>query len=466
MLGTSTTLDAEWSFLLTACSELPREEKTVRLRALSRAPVRWKLLFYLADHHRTQPLLHQALVGIADAVPPAEMSALKQLYQINLHKALFLSRELIRIVDHLSALGIEVMPYKGLALAEAGYGDIALRQVGDIDILIRPQDLPRARAAVRELGYTPHLVFSEVEERAYLKSGYECAFDGAAGPNLLELQWAIQPRFYAMDFDMGGLFQRAATITVAGRSMKTPSSEDLLLVLSAHAALAQDPPAELTPAGKAFLEKSLPAAKPPAFPLPSCMFPGGLCGAVRRDGSVAVPPRYDWVGEFADGRAAFRLGGLYGFVDEDGREIVKSQYRVVGDYKFGFAQVDVDGKSGLIDRDGKMVMEPKFGFIEAIAPDRFRVSDMRQLGGRAGADDFSDFRGEFPASGGMSISILVAGRLTSVIDRSGQQIEPPGAPATFDKDDPSIRWVQKDKLWGLARADGSWLAEPKSPKYL
>lgn len=235
----------------------------------------------------------------------------------------------------------------------------------------------------------------------------------------------------------------------------------LLLVLLAHSALAQDPPAELTPAGKAFLQKSLAAAKPPTFPLPSCMFRGGLCGAVRRDGSVAVPPRYDWVGAFADGRAAFRLNGLYGFVDEDGNEIVKPQYRIVGDYKFGFAQVDVDGKSGLIDRDGKMVMEPKFGFIEAIAPDRFRVSDMRQLGGRAGADDFSDFRGEFPASGGMSISILVAGRLTRVIDRSGQQIEPPGAPATFDKDDPSIRWVQKDKLWGLARADGSWLAEPK-----
>ncbi len=62
------------------------------------------------------------------------------------------------------------------------------------------------------------------------------AFDGTAGPNLLEVQWAIQPRFYAMDFDMGGLFQRAVPITVAGHPMQTPSSEDLLLVLSAHAA--------------------------------------------------------------------------------------------------------------------------------------------------------------------------------------------------------------------------------------
>ncbi len=139
-------------------------------------------------------------------------------------------------MDRLSALGIDVLPYKGLALAELEYGDIALRQAGDIDLLTHPQDLPRIRGAVRELGYTPHLNLSQAEERAYLKSGYECAFDGDAGPNLLEVQWAIQPRFYAIDFDMEGLFRRAATVTVAGQAMKTPSLEDSLLILSAHAA--------------------------------------------------------------------------------------------------------------------------------------------------------------------------------------------------------------------------------------
>jgi hypothetical protein len=164
------------------------------------------------------------------------MSALRNRYQINLHKALFLSRELIRIVEHLSELGIEVMLYKGVALAEMAYGDIALRHVGDIDLLIRLQDFPRIRDAVRELGYTSHLALSAAEERAYLKSGYECAFDGAAGPNLLELQWAVQPRFYAVDFDMAALFQRAVTVSVAGHPMKTPSFEDLVLVLSAHSA--------------------------------------------------------------------------------------------------------------------------------------------------------------------------------------------------------------------------------------
>src|ERR1039458_7827534 len=236
MPGAGATLEAEWSFLQAACAEIPRPEKMDRIRLLSRQSIRWNLLLDLADRHGTQPLLYQALVGIADAVPPVEMSALKQRYQINLHKALFVARELIHIVEHLSALGIEVMPYKGVALAEMAYGDIAVRRAGDIDLLIRSHDFPSVRDAVRELGYTPHLSLSPAEERAYLKSGYECAFDGVAGPNLLELQWAIQPSFYAVDFDMHALFQRAVTVTVAGHPMKTPSSEDLLLVLSAHAA--------------------------------------------------------------------------------------------------------------------------------------------------------------------------------------------------------------------------------------
>jgi hypothetical protein len=43
------------------------------------------------------------------------------------------------------------------------------------------------------------------------------------------------------------------------------------------------------------------------FPLPSCLFPGGLCGALNRDGSIAVVPQYDWVDKFYEGRALVRL---------------------------------------------------------------------------------------------------------------------------------------------------------------
>ena len=233
--GTRLASNNEWSLLLAGCADDIQPQQTERLRALC-GSVRWKIVFDLADRHGVQPLLHQALSRIEDAVPAAEMRVLKQLYQTNLHKALFLSRELIRILDHLGESGIEVIPYKGVALAESVYGDMALRKAGDIDLLIHAYDLARVREAVASLGYKPQTAFSPAQERAYMKTGYECAFDGAAGRNLLEVQWAIQPRFYAVDFDLEGVFQRARAASVAGHLMKTPSPEDLFIILALHAA--------------------------------------------------------------------------------------------------------------------------------------------------------------------------------------------------------------------------------------
>lgn len=234
MDASSPPRSAEWSLLRAACAGSPGAERTVS--DLLSSPIQWKIVLDLAEKHGVLPLLTQTLSKSAENVPADILQCLRQAYQSNLHKALFLSREMVRILERLSDTRIEVMPYKGLALAESLYGDIALRQSGDIDLLIRAEDLGRIREAVGELGYTPHVSFSKAEEDAYLKSGYECAFDGAAGRNLLEVQWAIQPRFYAVDIETEGLFRRAVDITVAGCAMKTPSPEDLFLILALHAA--------------------------------------------------------------------------------------------------------------------------------------------------------------------------------------------------------------------------------------
>jgi len=46
----------------------------------------------------------------------------------------------------------------------------------------------------------------------------------------------LQPRFYAVDLDMDALFRRAVRVSVAGRTVKTLSNEDVLVVLTLHAA--------------------------------------------------------------------------------------------------------------------------------------------------------------------------------------------------------------------------------------
>jgi hypothetical protein len=235
------SVESEWALLLSACSvslhgEGSSQEKNGGLRLLLQKPLNWESVLNRAEQHGVAPILYQVLSTLGSDAPPAGLALLKQRHETNLHRTLFLTRELIRILDHLDALAITVLPYKGVALAETLYGDMALRQAGDIDLLIRPRDLSRIKDALKELAYTPHLPLSGAEERAYLQSGYECAFDSALGRNLLEVQWALQPRFYAVDFEVEALFRRAVTVTVAGRSMKTPSPEDLFLILSLHAA--------------------------------------------------------------------------------------------------------------------------------------------------------------------------------------------------------------------------------------
>jgi hypothetical protein len=230
------SIASEWRLLCAASSADPRESNLARIRSLQERPIDWEAVLRLAEHHGTSSLLYRNLSRVPDAVPSTVLASLRQRYERNVHKSLFLARELIRILDCLDSIGIEVIPYKGVVMSEVYYGDMALRQSGDMDLFVHKKDVTRIKTAVQDLGYTPRIPIPEDAEQAYIASGYECTFDSFAGKNLLELQWALQPRFYAVDFDMDGLIERAVNVTVAGRGVKTPSPEDLLLVLSIHAA--------------------------------------------------------------------------------------------------------------------------------------------------------------------------------------------------------------------------------------
>ena len=232
----TTSVAPEWDLLLAASSADPDGSALDRIRCLLEEPVDWDAELRLADNHGTSSLLYRNLLLLADMVPSSTLASLRQRYEGNIYKSLFLTRELIRIVDCLDRLGIDAIPYKGVVMSEVYYGDMALRQSGDMDLFVRKRDVGRIKSALRDLEYTTRLVIPDEVLEDYIAAGYEWTFDSPAGPNLLELQWALQPRFYAVDFDMDGLFERAVKVTVAGRPVKTPSPEDLLLVLSVHAA--------------------------------------------------------------------------------------------------------------------------------------------------------------------------------------------------------------------------------------
>jgi len=215
--------------LLVACTSPSRTQYVV-------GPVNWNSVLQLAQHHGVISQLSDTLEYSVAQIPSTVIEKVRNENRNNTRQALWLTREMFRILGQLTARNIDAMPYKGPVLAEMLYGNVAARQFNDIDILIRARDVPVAIAALHELGYEPGVELTPRQERAYLRSGYEYTFDGERGRNLVELQWNVLPRFYSVDLKTEDLFERAQTQTVSGQKIRSLSLEDLLIVLCLHAA--------------------------------------------------------------------------------------------------------------------------------------------------------------------------------------------------------------------------------------
>lgn len=214
---------------LCACCQGPAGES-----ALASEPD-WGHVLSLASSHRLLPALYAALQG-RNEVPASIQSALDACFLAHSRRVLRFSAMLSAILQEFAAKSVEVILHKGPALAQRLYGDSSMREFGDLDLIVRAEDVRRARASLRQLGFRPQLELAKKQERAYLRTGYEYAFASSLGPNIVELQWQIVPRFYAVAFQPDELFRKSVEIEFEGQRARILCDEDLMLALCVHAA--------------------------------------------------------------------------------------------------------------------------------------------------------------------------------------------------------------------------------------
>jgi hypothetical protein len=113
----------------------------------------WAGVIGLARRLGVAPLLaHMALDG--PNPPPTETaSELQTIYRAAKMRAVKLFYERDILLESLTAAGIACAPVKGAHLAEAVYGNIALRRMGDIDIWLPRDQVDAARGVLAGLGY-------------------------------------------------------------------------------------------------------------------------------------------------------------------------------------------------------------------------------------------------------------------------------------------------------------------------
>ncbi len=108
----------------------------------------WSRVAQTAQQHRIEGLLYQSVkaLGLANELPTQVADALRGACLQTTAANHWAFQELGKLLQIFRSENIPVILLKGCALATTLYEGHGLRRVGDLDLLIRLSDFPRARA--------------------------------------------------------------------------------------------------------------------------------------------------------------------------------------------------------------------------------------------------------------------------------------------------------------------------------
>lgn len=189
----------------------------------------WPALLAEAGPHGLLPLLAWTLGRQCPGVVPSPvLETLQARLRANTQRVLALSAELLRIVEAFSKAGLDMLAFKGPVAAWTLYETPGLREMSDLDLLVRPSDVEAAIEVFRAIGYTP------LREGAPLKlfRGGELGLTSTNAAFSVDLHWKLLPPHYGIDSET--FFDRAVPVPVAGRPVNTFCPEDLALFTCIH----------------------------------------------------------------------------------------------------------------------------------------------------------------------------------------------------------------------------------------
>lgn len=198
----------------------------------------WEYLIQLASKHKLRPLLYYNLNSVCPKLIPEDtLNELKDYFNFNLHKNLLLTGELIKILKLLKSNDINAVPYKGPVLTYWAYDNLSLREFKDIDIFIKKKDALEVIEIMNNEGYTPNFQIDENLVDIYLKSQKGFVFINKNLNFSVDFQWQFSGNFFSFPVSPEPLiFEDLDEIFINGNNISVFSPENILLILSVHAA--------------------------------------------------------------------------------------------------------------------------------------------------------------------------------------------------------------------------------------
>jgi hypothetical protein len=227
--------------LLLACLRWPRE--TVdgdRIRSLARQPIRWPYLLEILRHHKVVPLFQRNLEGFAPGCMPDEAAAaLRAAGAANDETCVRRTAQLLLLNRLFREQEIDLKIFKGIPLAITAFHDPALRDAGDIDLLVAEKDVFRAGEILRTQGYVrldPQARLTRRRLSSYMAHQKDFSYGHPLSDLIIDLHWRLFRNPF-LPANAGLTDVGEEWVTVGSERIATLPAPRLLLYLCVHGAL-------------------------------------------------------------------------------------------------------------------------------------------------------------------------------------------------------------------------------------
>lgn len=226
-------LAPEAELLVWCARTIVSDDLKARMRQRVQASLNWPVILKMAEYHGVSQLLHRNLSTLCpDLVPLDPVTHLRQKTQAGALLNRSLAQELISLCEAFQARGVPVIPIKGATLAVLAYGDLALRDFTDLDLLVPKDSIAKARSVVLSQGYETKSASKLAEHRH--EDGPYHVFIKKRPISRVDLQWVMAHQHFSFQLDRPEFWQHRTSVTFGNKTVPGLAPEILLIVLCVH----------------------------------------------------------------------------------------------------------------------------------------------------------------------------------------------------------------------------------------
>ena len=191
----------------------------------------WEDLLALAVHHRVYGPLCRGVAALPSGRVPADVqSDLASAAHAARLRNKFLVGEMGRVQSLLAEAGVRSLAFKGPVLAYTVYGDGGYRRTGDIDLMVHPDDFPRAERRLVQDEYQPFREESSFLDRLGTHLNQQTVL--VRGKSFaIDLHASLTPIVHASGARFDALWDRSVRRDVEGTCLRVLHPTDRLLML-------------------------------------------------------------------------------------------------------------------------------------------------------------------------------------------------------------------------------------------